>query len=83
MTTDSTPRGNIEVAASQVPTPGISQNFMAPVNDTTNKRCQEWTMEYVRHLVAKGLIGEDAIQIVQSKRDPPTHGIGLQPAVRR
>ena len=40
-------------------------------------------MEYVRHLVAKGLIGEDAIQIVQSKRDPPTHGIGLQAAVRR
>lgn len=40
-------------------------------------------MEYVRHLVAKGLIGVDAIQIVQSKHDPPTHGIGLQPAVRR
>lgn len=40
-------------------------------------------MEYVRHLVAKGLIAADAIQIVQSKRDPPTHGIGLQPAARR
>jgi hypothetical protein len=36
MTKDSTPRGNIEVAASQVPTPGISQNFMAPVNDVNS-----------------------------------------------
>lgn len=45
---------------------------------TTNKRCQEWTMEYIRHLVSKGYIGAQAIQIVQSKRDPPTHGIGLR-----
>jgi hypothetical protein len=35
ITKDSTPRGNIEVAASQVRTPGISQNFMAPVNDVS------------------------------------------------
>jgi hypothetical protein len=40
-------------------------------------------MEYVRHLVAKGLIGAEAIQVVQSKRDPPSHGIGLQPAGQR
>ncbi|KAB8261535.1 hypothetical protein BDV32DRAFT_121454 [Aspergillus pseudonomiae] len=76
--TDTNPKGDIEVAASQVPAPGISQNFMAPVNDTTNKRCQEWTMEYVRHLVAKGYIGAQAIENVQSKRDPPSHGIGLR-----
>ncbi|KAJ5483764.1 hypothetical protein N7530_003010 [Penicillium desertorum] len=72
----------IELAATQVPTPGVNQNFMAPVNDTTNKRCQEWTMEYVRHLVAKWLIDEEAIEIVQSKRDPPTHGIGLRSVTR-
>ncbi|KAJ5934606.1 hypothetical protein N7466_004153 [Penicillium verhagenii] len=82
-TKDSTPRGNIEIAASQVPTPGINQNFMAPVNDTTNKRCQEWTMDFVRHLVFKCLIAAEAIQIVQSKRDPPSHGIGLQAAGKR
>ncbi|PYH37126.1 uncharacterized protein BO87DRAFT_404793 [Aspergillus neoniger CBS 115656] len=76
--TDNSPKGNIEIAASQVPTPRKSENFMAPVNETTNKRCQEWTMEFIRHLVSKGLIGEGAIEIVQSKRDPPTHGIGLQ-----
>lgn len=35
MMTDFTPRGNIEVTASQVPTPWISQNFMAPVNDVS------------------------------------------------
>lgn len=50
---------------------------------TTNKRCQEWTIEFVRYLVAKGLIAAEAIQIVQSKRDPPNYGIGLQPAGRR
>ncbi|KAF4186857.1 hypothetical protein CNMCM7927_005097 [Aspergillus lentulus] len=72
------PRGDMELAACRVPAPGISANFMAPVNDTTNKRCQEWTMEYVRHLVAEGYIGPDAVEIVQSKRDPPTHGIGLR-----
>lgn len=33
---DSTPRGKIELAATQVPTPGINQNFMAPVNDVGN-----------------------------------------------
>lgn len=101
---DSTPRGKIELAATQIPTPGINQNFMAPVNDvrnmilyggivrsglsshsnfqTTNKRCQEWTMEYIRHLVAKGLIDEEAIEIVQSKRDSATHGIGLRSVTR-
>jgi hypothetical protein len=36
-------------------------------------------MEYVRHLVAKGYIGAQAIQIVQSHRDPPNFGIGLRP----
>ncbi|KAL4895066.1 hypothetical protein BDV59DRAFT_174388 [Aspergillus ambiguus] len=77
--THSTPQGDIEVAASQIPAPGISENFMAPVNETTNRRCQEWTLEYVRHLVAKGYIGNEAIQIVQSKRDPPDFGIGLRP----
>ncbi|KAF4770948.1 hypothetical protein N7455_005998 [Penicillium solitum] len=79
---DSTPRGKIELAATQIQTPGINQNFMTPVNDTANKRCQEWTMEYVRHLVAKGLIDEKAIEIVQSKRDSPTHGIGLRSVTR-
>ena len=49
---------------------------------TTNKRCQEWTMEYVRELVGVGYIGPEAIQAVNSRRDPPNHGIGLQPAGR-
>lgn len=39
-------------------------------------------MEYVRRLVHLGYIGADAIGIVQSKRDPPTHGVGLQPIGR-
>ncbi|RAH61216.1 hypothetical protein BO85DRAFT_484955 [Aspergillus piperis CBS 112811] len=83
MYVDHTPRSDLEIAASQIPAPRVSENFMAPVNDTTNKRCQEWTMEFVRHLVARGLLEEEAVQIVQSKRDSPAHGIALQPAGRR
>ncbi|PLN82765.1 hypothetical protein BDW42DRAFT_166106 [Aspergillus taichungensis] len=79
---DCQPKGDIEIAAAQVPPPGISENFLAPVNDTTNRRCQEWTVEYVRHLASKGIIDASAVEIVQSRRDPPGHGIGLQPAGR-
>ncbi|GKZ36443.1 hypothetical protein AbraIFM66950_007515 [Aspergillus brasiliensis] len=82
MFVDHAARDDLEIAASQIPAPRVSENFMAPVNDTTNKRCQEWTMEFVRHLVAQGLLEGDAAQIVQSKRDPPAHGIGLQPVGR-
>jgi hypothetical protein len=32
---DANPRGDIEVVASQIPTPGISENFLAPVNDVS------------------------------------------------
>jgi hypothetical protein len=39
-------------------------------------------MEYIRHLVAKGFIDAHAIEIVQSKRDPPDFGIDLRPVVR-
>ncbi|KAJ5585838.1 hypothetical protein N7450_005625 [Penicillium hetheringtonii] len=81
--TDFEPQGNIEIAASQISPPGISENFLAPVNDSNNKRCQEWTMEYIRHLVGKRLIGSEAIHIVQSKRDPPSHGVGIQASTRR
>jgi len=35
-------------------------------------------MEFVRQLVSQRLIESEAIQIVQSRRDPPSHGIGLR-----
>lgn len=35
-TTDTNPRGDLEIAATQVRPPGISQNFMAPVNDVSS-----------------------------------------------
>ncbi|KAJ6070616.1 hypothetical protein N7467_011935, partial [Penicillium canescens] len=57
---------------SQVPTPGISQNFIAPINDI-----RPLTIDFVRYLVSKGLIAAEAIQIIQSKRDPLSHRIGL------
>lgn len=34
---DSTPKGAIELTASRVPAPGISQNFMAPVNEVSHE----------------------------------------------
>ncbi|KAI9835729.1 MAG: hypothetical protein M1819_001907 [Sarea resinae] len=76
---ETVPKNDMERAASAVPPPRISQNFMAPVNDTTNQRCQEWTMAYVRRLVSLHYLEPEALQIVQSHRDPPSHGIGLQP----
>lgn len=36
-TTDFEPRGNIEIAASQISPPGISENFLAPVNDVSSR----------------------------------------------
>jgi hypothetical protein len=100
-TNDSNPRGHIEKVASQCPTPRISENFMAPVNEvsncistvghdgllenptqTTNKRCQEWTMDFVRKLAELGYIGQSAADVIQSHRDPPNHGIGLRPVSR-
>ncbi|PMD33309.1 hypothetical protein L207DRAFT_571503 [Hyaloscypha variabilis F] len=79
---DDRPNGDIEVAATQVPPPRISENFLQPVNDTTNRRCQEWTTDYVRRLVDLGYIGEEAVNTVHAQRDPPSHGIGLQAAGR-
>ncbi|PVI07834.1 hypothetical protein DM02DRAFT_714171 [Periconia macrospinosa] len=76
---DSTPRSNLETVASEIPPPRKSENFMAPVNETTNRRCQEWTMDFVQRLVSLQYLDNSAIDIVQSKRDSPTHGImGLQ-----
>lgn len=36
-------------------------------------------MDYVRELVRENYIGSEAIEAVNSQRDPPNHGIGLQP----
>ncbi|KAF1359465.1 hypothetical protein EJ07DRAFT_166039 [Lizonia empirigonia] len=80
---DITPRGNLELVAAQVQPPRASANFREPVNDTTNRRCQEWTMDYVRRLVTVGYIDEAAIATVQSRRDAPNVGIGLRPAAAR
>ncbi|KAF2873989.1 hypothetical protein BDV95DRAFT_604205 [Massariosphaeria phaeospora] len=83
MGSDTTPRGGIELVAAQVQPPRASVNFLEPVNDTTNRRCQEWTMDYVRQLVARRYLDEAAVAIVQSKRDAPNVGIALRPAAAR
>ena len=45
---DTAPRGNIEIAASQVPPPRISQNFLAPV-DGVSWKCTRKVIETVTH----------------------------------
>lgn len=64
--------------AQAIEPPRRSENFMAPVDGVKNRRCQEWTTEYVQALVNDGLFGLDVARLVQSKRDPPEHGIGLK-----
>ncbi|ROT39296.1 hypothetical protein SODALDRAFT_156605 [Sodiomyces alkalinus F11] len=76
---DDTPIGRLDAEALRIPAPRRSENFMAPVNDTTNRRCQEWTMDFIRHLAGRNYINHDAIAIAQAERDPPTHGVGLRP----
>jgi hypothetical protein len=36
-------------------------------------------MDYLRRLVNYNIINEVALNIAQSKRDSPTHGVGLNP----
>ncbi|KAF2757270.1 hypothetical protein EJ05DRAFT_500813 [Pseudovirgaria hyperparasitica] len=69
---------SLERVALQIQAPRASENFMAPVNDTTNRRCQEWTVDYIRALVRHGYLHENATAIAQAERDPPEFGIGLQ-----
>ncbi|ORY04130.1 hypothetical protein BCR34DRAFT_572953 [Clohesyomyces aquaticus] len=76
---DDVPRGKVEDLAAGIRPPGVSANFFAPLNDTTNRRCQEWTIEFVRKLVEVGYLDSEAVELVQSKRDPPSFGIGLRP----
>lgn len=35
-------------------------------------------MDFIRHLVRKGIINAAAIEIAQAERDPPDFGIGLR-----
>ncbi|EER26441.1 hypothetical protein D8B26_003180 [Coccidioides posadasii str. Silveira] len=78
MTIDSNAKGIMETVATQVPPPPISQNFLAPVDGVFNKRCQEWTVEYVDRLISRNIIDAGARNVVQAHRDPPDHGVGLQ-----
>lgn len=61
---DSTPRGKIELAATQIPTPGINHNFMAPVNDVSDITYTLW-----RLCVRFGLSSHTRIS------RPPTSGV--------
>ncbi|EHY52521.1 hypothetical protein ABEF92_005798 [Exophiala dermatitidis] len=77
-----TSAATMQQLASRVPPPGKSENFLAPVDGDKNKRCQEWTVEYVNLLVQHGLLNQNALQIVHAQRDPPDVGITLKPVHR-
>jgi hypothetical protein len=80
---DITSKGSLEGVAAQIQPPRPSENFRAPINDvsvfffrmfafiltgqTTNRRCQEWTMDFVRRLVAVVYLDESLIKVVQSQ----------------
>ncbi|KAB8076819.1 hypothetical protein BDV29DRAFT_78197 [Aspergillus leporis] len=52
----------------------VSDDFLC-LMWTTNRSFQEWTMDYIRLLVAQQWVSQEAIENVQSKRDPSSHGI--------
>ncbi|UNI16350.1 hypothetical protein JDV02_002787 [Purpureocillium takamizusanense] len=72
---DAVPRSRLETEASRVPPPPKGQDMRLPIDGVNTKRCQEWTMEFIRRLVGQGLIQAEAVDIVQSHRDSPTRGI--------
>lgn len=52
MYVDHTPRSDLEIAASQIPAPRVSENFMAPVNDVSKSRvphCLCSSLTYTDH----------------------------------
>ncbi|BCR97216.1 uncharacterized protein AKAW2_30535A [Aspergillus luchuensis] len=52
MYVDHTSRSDLEIAASQIPAPRVSENFMAPVNDVSNSRvphCLCSSLTYTDH----------------------------------
>lgn len=69
------PRGIIERQAASVPPPPRGQNVRAPIDGVNTKRCQEWTMEVLILLAQNQLIPQEAVDIAQAERDPPTKGI--------
>ncbi|KAK3935021.1 hypothetical protein QBC46DRAFT_58986 [Diplogelasinospora grovesii] len=72
---ESTPRGTLEREAAKVAPPRGGQNVRAPIDGVTTKRCQEWTMEYLKLLADQGLIDASAVSTAEAERDPPNHGI--------
>ncbi|KAJ6436487.1 C2H2-type domain-containing protein [Purpureocillium lavendulum] len=81
---ENTARAGLEREAAMVPPPRGGQNIRAPIDGVNSKRCQEWTMEYLHRLAEQGFISTEAVDIAQSQRDPPDHGIfGRRGADRR
>ncbi|KAM4065821.1 hypothetical protein HRG_012919 [Hirsutella rhossiliensis] len=73
--TESITRCKLEREAAQVPPPPKGQDLRAPIDGVKTKRCQEWTMEFLKRLVTEGLLTAEAVGIAEKERDPPTLGI--------
>ncbi|KAF4553641.1 Hypothetical protein D9617_6g093720 [Elsinoe fawcettii] len=78
---EQSPRSKLEREALVVDTPRGGQNPLERVDGVKNRRCQEWTIDYVRHLVKKGWLKDAAVGTVQSERDEPDFGVGLRKVV--
>ncbi|OAA45522.1 hypothetical protein NOR_03311 [Metarhizium rileyi] len=78
------PRQTLEREAAMITPPPKGQDIRAPIDGVSTKRCQEWTMEYLSRLEEQNFISSGAVDIAQSHRDPPNHGIfGQRRGARR
>ncbi|CAG7555714.1 unnamed protein product [Fusarium equiseti] len=68
MIRDYVPKSIVERLADSVPPPPRGQDVRAPIDGVNTKRCQEWTMEFLKLLTQKGLISPEAVGIAQGER---------------
>ncbi|KAK9438247.1 hypothetical protein VB005_09255 [Metarhizium brunneum] len=69
------PRQALEQEIATIAPPPRGQDIRAPIDGVRTKRCQEWTMECLSRLEEQCLISSGAVDIAQSHRDAPNHGI--------
>ncbi|KAF4553642.1 Hypothetical protein D9617_6g093730 [Elsinoe fawcettii] len=73
------PRSQIDRLALTVQPPRGGQVATEPVDGDKNRRCQEWTMDFLAAVVRKGWLTQRAVDAAQAERDPPEFGVGLRP----
>ncbi|KAF2225527.1 hypothetical protein BDZ85DRAFT_316700 [Elsinoe ampelina] len=72
------PRSGVEREAVGVEAPRGGQDVLERVDGVKNRRCQEWTMEFLKRLVVKGWVEGDVVEVAEGERDEPGFGVGLR-----